>query len=169
MSESSPKAIGKRIKSTRLNREMSQMELATRVNISSNSISRWESGRYTPKPYMMGILSDVLNVSAIWLAYGDKPPKNSKVEVRKPERDDILTPALCRAARGMLHISQRDLAARAEIAVKTIADFESEKGRAMHISTLRALRQALEQMGIEFSRDEEGEYRIGRKSGRKKR
>lgn len=36
----------------------------------------------------------------------------------------ILTPALCRAARGMLDWSQSDLAERAEVSRSTVKDFE---------------------------------------------
>jgi transcriptional regulator with XRE-family HTH domain len=41
----------------------------------------------------------------------------------------VISPSQCRAARALLNFSQSDLAARAEVSRRTIADFESDKRR----------------------------------------
>ena len=66
------------------------------------------------------------------------------------DRKDVITPAQCRAGRGLVRMSQEQLAEAAEVGEKTIADFERESGRQLHIRTLRALRAALEAAGVEI-------------------
>ena len=65
-----------------------------------------------------------------------------------------LTAAQCKAARGLVDMSQKTLAERAEVAEKTIVDFE-KKARSPRSATLQALRFALESAGVEFI-DENG-------------
>jgi transcriptional regulator with XRE-family HTH domain len=60
-----------------------------------------------------------------------------------------ISPVLCRAARGLLGWSQQDLAARAQVARKTIADFELSQVTP-HPRTLRDIAASLEAAGIEF-------------------
>jgi transcriptional regulator with XRE-family HTH domain len=65
----------------------------------------------------------------------------------------ILTPDLCRAARGLLDWTQKDLKAASGVATKTIADYE-RGARAPYDRTLRDLREAFEAAGIEFLNDD---------------
>jgi len=60
-----------------------------------------------------------------------------------------LVASQCRAARAMLGLSQRDLAKMAEMAHRTVADFETN-ARTPHIRTLRAMRETLEACGAVF-------------------
>ena len=60
-----------------------------------------------------------------------------------------MTPAQCRAARGLLKWTQEDLAAKADVAVLTIRTFEGEKASPRR-ATLAAILRALETAGIEF-------------------
>ncbi len=60
-----------------------------------------------------------------------------------------ISPELCRAARGLLGWSQQELASRAQVARKTIADFELSQVRP-HPRTLRDVVAALESAGVEF-------------------
>ena len=62
---------------------------------------------------------------------------------------DVLSPAQCRAARGLIAWTQGDLANAADVAKKTIADFERGT-RKPYARTLRDLRTTLETAGIEF-------------------
>ena len=55
----------------------------------------------------------------------------------------------CRAARAMLGFSQRDLAKHAEVAHRTIADFETGS-RTPHPRTLKAIQETLEKNGVVF-------------------
>ena len=60
-----------------------------------------------------------------------------------------MTPAQCRAARGIIDWTQADLARSAEVGIVTLRQFErgaSEPRRAI----LKALRDALEQAGVRF-------------------
>ena len=61
----------------------------------------------------------------------------------------FLTAAQCRAARALVRMNQDDLAKAAEVATKTIAQFETE-ARTPYPRTLQALRMALEDAGVEF-------------------
>ena len=60
-----------------------------------------------------------------------------------------ISPELCRAARGLLGWSQQELATRAQVARKTIADFELSQVTP-HPRTLRDVIAALEAVGVEF-------------------
>jgi transcriptional regulator with XRE-family HTH domain len=65
-----------------------------------------------------------------------------------------LSPAQCRAGRALVKLTQYDLGGVAQVAKKTIADFELEV-RTPYPRTLQALRAALEAAGVEFI-DENG-------------
>ncbi|CCM74393.1 transcriptional regulator [Rhizobium mesoamericanum] len=64
-------------------------------------------------------------------------------------RDTILTPALCRAARGLLDWTQLDLAEHAAVSRSTIRDFEG-KHHEIHRATEAQLRLAFEKGGVVF-------------------
>ena len=70
----------------------------------------------------------------------------------------MITPAQCRAARGLLRWTQEDLVARADVGIITIRTFETEKA-APRKSTLKLIRFAFEEAGVEFV--EEGGKGIG--------
>jgi transcriptional regulator with XRE-family HTH domain len=61
----------------------------------------------------------------------------------------MLNKELARAARAMLGLTQAEVAQRASVAVRTIADFE--RGATLpHPRTLRDIQRAFEEMDIEF-------------------
>ncbi|MBL4800728.1 MAG: hypothetical protein JKY45_02470 [Emcibacter sp.] len=60
-----------------------------------------------------------------------------------------ITPEQCRAARALLGWSQEQLKVTADVAKKTIADFE-RSARVPYDRTLRDVQRALEEAGIEF-------------------
>ena len=60
-----------------------------------------------------------------------------------------ITASQCRAARGLLGISQGDLAGSSGVGLRTIAGFESEKTRPMN-ANLTAVRAAFEAAGVIF-------------------
>ena len=60
-----------------------------------------------------------------------------------------MTPAQCRAARGLLGWSQSELGERARVAQKTITKFESE-ARVPHPRTIEALVKVFEGEGVVF-------------------
>lgn len=61
----------------------------------------------------------------------------------------ILTPALCRAARGFLDWTQTDLADRSGVSRSTIRDYEGER-HGVHRATEAQLRTAFEAGGLAF-------------------
>ena len=61
----------------------------------------------------------------------------------------MLTPAQCRAARGLLDWTQQELADAARIGVATVRLFEGEAAESRQ-ATLAVLRQAFELAGVEF-------------------
>lgn len=71
-----------------------------------------------------------------------------------------ISPELCRAARGLLGWSQQELANRAQVARKTIADYELGQVNP-HPRTLRDVIAALEAAGVEFTAPEENISRGG--------
>jgi transcriptional regulator with XRE-family HTH domain len=60
---------------------------------------------------------------------------------------NMLTPAQCRAARGWLDWTQKDLADRARVSMSTIRDFESGK-RTPIANNVEALRRSIEAAGV---------------------
>ena len=65
-----------------------------------------------------------------------------------------MTPAQCRAARGLLEITQSQLANAADRGLSTVVDFEKGR-REVSLGAIEAIRAALERAGIEFI-DENG-------------
>ncbi len=61
----------------------------------------------------------------------------------------ILTPALCRAARGMLDWTQSDLAEHSQVSRSTIRDYEGARHE-LHRPTAAQLLHALEEGGVIF-------------------
>jgi transcriptional regulator with XRE-family HTH domain len=61
----------------------------------------------------------------------------------------IITPATCRAARGLADLTQRRLAEIASVGLSTIKAFESGTSAPM-VNNLKAIQAALEIAGIEF-------------------
>ena len=70
------------------------------------------------------------------------------------ENVDKINAAQCRAARGLLDMTQPDLGYAAGLGLSTIVDFERNR-RAVSPAAIAAIRRALEVAGIEFI-DENG-------------
>ena len=61
----------------------------------------------------------------------------------------MISPAQCRAARGLLSWTQADLAKAASIGIVTVRQFEGESGTP-RTATLTVIRQAFEAAGLQF-------------------
>jgi len=71
-----------------------------------------------------------------------------------------MSPEQCRAARGWLYWSQKDLAGRASVGLSTVKDFENGTRKPI-ANNLNALRAALEIEGIRFDSDPKDDRPIG--------
>jgi len=67
----------------------------------------------------------------------------------------MLTPAQCRAARGLIDLSQMELAERAGVGIVTIRQLEAGT-HAPRRATLDVVRRALESIGVEFIEENGG-------------
>jgi transcriptional regulator with XRE-family HTH domain len=72
---------------------------------------------------------------------------------------EMLTPAQCRAARGLIDWNQRQLAEAAGVAVATIRLFEAGKG-VQRRATLSVIRRAFEVAGVDFTNGDEPGVRL---------
>jgi transcriptional regulator with XRE-family HTH domain len=61
----------------------------------------------------------------------------------------MVTPAQCRAARGLLNWSQQDLASQAEVGIVTVRQLEAGANEPRR-ATLDVIRRAFERAGVEF-------------------
>ena len=64
--------IGKLIKSLRLEKNMTQQELAEKIGVTARAISKWVNGRGMPEISLLIPLSDVLGISVLELLNGEK-------------------------------------------------------------------------------------------------
>jgi transcriptional regulator with XRE-family HTH domain len=71
------------------------------------------------------------------------------------ENVDLISPAQCRAARGLLNMTQPDLAAASGLGLSTIVDFEKSR-RAVSKDATTMIRAAFERAGIEFIQENGG-------------
>lgn len=78
----------------------------------------------------------------------------------QPAEGKILTPALCRAARGFLDWTQTDLADRSGVSRSTIRDYEGSR-HDVHRATEAQLRQAFEAGGVRFIPSDDKSIYIG--------
>jgi transcriptional regulator with XRE-family HTH domain len=73
--------------------------------------------------------------------------------------DQVLTPAQCRAARGLLNWSQGNLAKLSKVARATLAAFEAGM-RTPYPRTLEDIKRALEAAGVEFTNGDQPGVRM---------
>ena len=70
---------GKLIKDLREKNKMTQQELATKINVSDKTISKWECGKGFPDISLMEPLSKALQISVIELMNGEYIVNNNKM------------------------------------------------------------------------------------------
>lgn len=66
-----------------------------------------------------------------------------------------LSPALLRAARGLLNISAQELATLANVSVATVRRAEAVSGAQIHLHSVIRIREALERQGVLFISSDE--------------
>jgi transcriptional regulator with XRE-family HTH domain len=78
-----------------------------------------------------------------------------------------ILPAQCRAARGLIAMSQKDLARAAGVSSRTILNFESNQRQPIK-ATLAAIQRALEDAGVEFTDGDQAGVRLAKKKAAKR-
>ncbi|KRG11010.1 helix-turn-helix domain-containing protein [Staphylococcus sp. NAM3COL9] len=87
--------IGKKIKEQREQKNWSQNNLAEILNISRESISKWELNKVYPSIDMLIKMSDLFDTSLDELIKGDKQLKNTIIETyQQPVSNDKEKPAM---------------------------------------------------------------------------
>lgn len=66
--------VGKHIKAIRLERSLTQDELADRLHVVRQTVSSWETGKTEPDIDTLIAIAEVLSVGVAELIYGRKPP-----------------------------------------------------------------------------------------------
>ena len=72
----------------------------------------------------------------------------------------MITPAQCRAARGLLEWSQKTLALKCTVSIRTIVTFERGETTPTPLN-LKTFQEKLEEGGVEFTNLVEGEHQEG--------
>ena len=89
--------IGKFISKERKNKELTQKELADKLNISEKTISKWECGKGLPEVSLMQPLCKELDISVNELLNGAKDPQEDKAIIeyvkyeKKKSKKKIIT------------------------------------------------------------------------------
>ena len=71
--------IGERIVALRKERNISQGDLAKRLNVSRQAVSKWEQGQSSPDTVKLIQLAQILETEVEYLATGNKPEPSSVV------------------------------------------------------------------------------------------
>ena len=71
--------IGERITTLRKEKDISQAELAKRLSVSRQAVSKWEQGSSTPDTERLIQLAEILDTEVEYLATGIKPEPKSVV------------------------------------------------------------------------------------------
>ncbi len=77
--------IGERIYELRRKNSMSQEDLAEKMNVSRQSISKWESSQSVPEVERIVQLSNIFNVSTDWILKGE----NSKKQKSQSNKNNL--------------------------------------------------------------------------------
>ena len=64
-------SLGKTIAKLRKKNSMTQLQLATRINVSDKTVSKWENGNGFPEISILPVLSDVFGVTIDYLLKGE--------------------------------------------------------------------------------------------------
>ena len=75
-----PEKVGKFIYTLRIKNNMTQNELANKINVTNKAVSRWERGQGLPDISLLEPLSKNLNVSILELLNGQYIEQNENAE-----------------------------------------------------------------------------------------
>ena len=86
--------IGAFIKELRTEKNMTQKDLAEKINCTDKAISRWETGKGVPEVSLLIPLSKTLNVSVNELLSGERFIIESKPEEQEQYKDLVMVPVI---------------------------------------------------------------------------
>jgi transcriptional regulator with XRE-family HTH domain len=115
----------------------SQMRLAVRAGVAYVRLTKYETGRLALGAEAHAAIHAALETEGIKFGGG------------LSVKPGIITPAQCRAARGLLYWTQSDLAEKAGVSAVTLRNFEHEKSGS-HAASIAAIQRVLEAAGVEF-------------------
>lgn len=68
--------IGERIKTMRMARGMSQLDLANKLSCGQSTVAMWETGQRQPDLDMIDFLADIFNIAPYSIVYSEKEVKD---------------------------------------------------------------------------------------------
>ena len=86
--------VGKRIKELRLNKNLSQSELADKLIITPQAISKWERGVSLPDVTMLQSLSEIFGVSISYLLSGGDNKDRDFIDVEDKKKKKVIVLAI---------------------------------------------------------------------------
>ena len=127
--------LGCRLRNARQNTGLTQQEVATRLNVSTQTIRNWESGRYEPTRESTDALAGLYSIP-----FDALRPVHAQYQIPtdSPNQRIDLDPSLLVAARKDAGLSQAYTAQCAGISLAAIRRYEHRKARPTR-STLRRL------------------------------
>lgn len=72
--------FGKRLREKRLERRLTQSEIAKRVGVKRSAVSQWEADETQPKGKNLTILSQILNCDINWIQTGKTRDKSNLMD-----------------------------------------------------------------------------------------
>ena len=82
-----------RLRELRIKSGLTQNEIATRLNVSGQTILNWENGIYEPKINQLIQLADLFNVTVDYLIEREKVPSQADIickELEKISKEDLI-------------------------------------------------------------------------------
>ena len=73
-------SVGSRIKKLRNDKNISQEELASAINVSRQIVSKWENDNTIPDSYNIKLLCDYFNTSADYILMGEEKETHNKID-----------------------------------------------------------------------------------------
>jgi transcriptional regulator with XRE-family HTH domain len=92
-------SVGFKIKAARIEKGLTQSEVSEALSVEPATVSRWESGKYDPKPARLQKIAELLQKDVSWFYGGQSKPshKIEELEQRISELESELKPKLINA------------------------------------------------------------------------
>jgi len=81
--------IGKNIKKNRVEKGITQEELAEQLHVTRQAVSNWEHGKTQPDVDTLSAMAEMFELPVEELIYGNVAPKESKIVIEKTAQNGI--------------------------------------------------------------------------------